>query len=494
MLSHALARQPPTFLRSCRPFAAAPRTRARRTPGDDQRSMMPATTWYPNPAPYPPQPPTDWPVPPPPAPPGGPIPPTPPERPGRRGAAIVIAAVAAAVALIAVIVAGARVAGMDDRRVLTTEPATVPYPTSTSTTSPARRLDSVLPDLISFVERTRGLRFLTRPVVTPLDEATFDRRLAAAQDQDLGEIDSQAVTWRALGLITPSTDLRQAYQAAMQAGVLGFYDPSSKALYVQGETITPLREAVIVHELTHALDDQRFDLQRLDRVKDPDAGAAFLALVEGSSKRVETAYRATFSPDDAAEAQREEAALGSGVDPLTLSLPLVVTLMAPYELGEKFVDALVAKGGTGALDAAFRSPPTTTEQIDQPAKYLAREAALPVAVAGPSEKVVEQGTFGELEVRVLLFASDPFGSIDPSTIDPGQLDQFQLSALLPAITTWGGGRFVSWQTSDGRSCVRFAIVEQGGSAIKDKLSGWVARDGGRLSTGPNGELVGDRCA
>jgi len=64
---------------------------------------------------------------------------------------------------------------------------------------------------------------------------------------------------KALRLIADKVDLGEV--AKKQAGdVVGFYDDHKKSLYVRGVDPTPFAKEVIVHELTHALDDQHFGL------------------------------------------------------------------------------------------------------------------------------------------------------------------------------------------------------------------------------------------
>src|SRR5207253_8302421 len=57
-------------------------------------------------------------------------------------------------------------------------------------------------------------------------------------------------------------------------------------------------------------------------------------------------------------------------------------LQFPSTAGQQFVTSLGASGGTSAVDAAFRKPPASTEQILHFDKYLSHE--VPVKVSAPS--------------------------------------------------------------------------------------------------------------
>src|SRR5437588_512232 len=83
-------------------------------------------------------------------------------------------------------------------------------------------------------------------------------------------------------------DLGAAESSLLSNGVAGFYDPTSKTLVVRGEKPTPYVRQVLVHELTHALQDQYFSINRpdLDRADD-ERGDGLLGLSEGDAVRVD---------------------------------------------------------------------------------------------------------------------------------------------------------------------------------------------------------------
>src|SRR5262249_12437816 len=109
----------------------------------------------------------------------------------------------------------------------------------------------------------------------------------------------------------------------------------------------------------------------------------------------------------------------------------------PYEAGLKFVQALVDRGGEGAVDAAFRNPPVSTEQILHPDTYPSDHPA-PVSVAKPaglshhSEVIAELAVWGAW-VSLLL--------------------QLQLPQAQDAEATdfWDGAEYKAW--SNGQHTV-----------------------------------------
>jgi hypothetical protein len=99
---------------------------------------------------------------------------------------------------------------------------------------------------------------------------------------------------------------------------------------------------------------------------------------------------------------------------------LRVTLVAPYVRGLQFVAAVQGRGGWPAVNNVHRRPPSTTEQILHPEKFVAREPAEEVEVVDSPEvlaagfKPAEKDTLGELELGVYLGQGRPSGTDEQS--------------------------------------------------------------------------------
>jgi hypothetical protein len=287
------------------------------------------------------------------------------------------------------------------------------------------------PALMAFVERERGLRF-ARPVeVELLSDDDFDDALLAGGEEDTTAPDTPpadlSVTLVALGLLDPDADVETQSRDSL-GGVVGFYDAVDERLAVRGSGSPAYLDLVVVHELTHALQDQVFDLDRPELGADGgEEGVAFTALVEGDATRVESAWRAAQSP--AVRREIDEAEAGFPDTEITV---LDLLLAFPYFTGEPYVEALLARGGQPALDEAFRRPPVSTEQVLHP------DADLPVLPSAPAVPgtVVDQGVLGEQGLALLL-------GVDP-TQDGAQVG-------------WGGDRYVTAVEGD-RSCTTAAVV------------------------------------
>ncbi|HEX2274673.1 MAG TPA: hypothetical protein VHG90_12440 [Acidimicrobiales bacterium] len=301
-------------------------------------------------------------------------------------------------------------------------------------------LEQVVLELEAFVERERGQRFV-RPVdVRLVSDERFEaavRRLRRDQSGDEGDERVFVGLFRALGLVEGDFD-PTAIEEGSDDRILGFYDPEGDVLLVRGSRPTPAVRRVLVHELTHALDDQLFGLERpeLDE-RDDEASIAFQALVEGDAVRVESRYFASLSPEDRRQAEID----GNPPGTAEPAAPRVfeALLAFPYEAGEALVDALLRAGGAPRLDAALVDPPVSTEAVLHPERYLAGEQPKAVADPEPAGDPVDGGVLGELILRLLLQTST-----DRAT-------------AARAAEGWGGDRYVAWFDGD-RLCVKAAVV------------------------------------
>lgn len=318
-------------------------------------------------------------------------------------------------------------------------------PSTTSTTSTPtgpESLEEVVAELSDFVERRRGLEF-ERPVdVELLDDREFERRLLDEfEAQDEADVRDTAAELRALGLLDAGDDLVAQVKGFLSAGVVGSYNQETDELIVRGTELTPYARQTLAHELTHALDDQHFELFRPDLEEANDeSGFGFSALVEGNATTVGNAYRDSLGQDEQDQLDREEAAIGADTDFGQFSQILLALFSAPYELGPPLIDALVADGGQRAIDAAFADPPVSSEQVLDPRRYLDDEGPVTVAEPPADGESFDQGTFGQL--LLLLLLSD--GGVATDTAQQ-------------AAIGWGGDRYVAWREG-ARACLRVAFV------------------------------------
>jgi hypothetical protein len=293
-------------------------------------------------------------------------------------------------------------------------------------TPPARPAASVA-TITGRVEALRGLRFDSRPVPQQVSPAQARREGLEDLDRAYPEARRKAdeEVLKLLGLIEPDVDLRSISSSVFGEGVAGYYDPRSKRLrIVSGATPDALGEMILAHELTHALEDQRFGLA-LEEGETDDAALARLALVEGSAMLVMQQYLLRHIGTEQALNGLLGSALQTGPE-----LPpfLEQQLIFPYLSGLEFVSALQREGGGTwkLVDLADRvRVPESTEQVLHPEKWVAVESPLPVRLdveLGADWKRTARGTWGEWQTRELLESNGD-----------------------AAAAGWGGDRYELWQ-------------------------------------------------
>jgi hypothetical protein len=352
----------------------------------------------------------------------------------------------------------------------------------TPTTEPDS-FDVVVEDIKAFVERERGLKFTKDVPVDLAGEGEFQDRLLKEFDTEKASLLEDQEVLISLGLIDPGSDLVTLERQLLEAGVVGFYDPKTGELVVRGTDPTPYVRQVMAHELTHALDDQHFNLDRpqLDN-PDDETGFGFTALVEGNARRIEDAYSATLSPQEQAEAFDEQLKLLDKSPSLFTLPPILITLInEPYEQGPALVKRVLDVGGQARLDASFAAPPTTSEQVLEPDVYVRGEGAVPVPTPTPDGALSNKGAVGALLLRELLSS----GNVSGRAVDA-------------AVKGWGGDAYVTWHDDQGRSCIRATLVGDTPTDTEEiavALDAWKARSLATIDRAPDGSSVTlARCA
>src|SRR5581483_11610088 len=294
-----------------------------------------------------------------------------------------------------------------------------------------------------FVERERGLPFRQPVDVRLAGDAELAQLLAEDFAKERGSMLELQEVLRATGLVSPRFDVVGAQQSLLDGSVLGFYDPETKQLVVRGAELTPFVRETLAHELTHALDDQWFDLDRpeLDTADD-ETSFAFTTLVEGDAVHVQNAYLASLSVDEQSEAFAEEQQLLFD-HPELFALPevLIELVQEPYLEGPFVVQDLLDAGDRQQLDSAFVQPPTTSEQIFDTQRYLDGEGAVDVPAPVPDAAASNRGVLGVLFFQELLRGAVPISEVDQ------------------ALDGWGGDHYVTWiDTATGTTCLRDTFV------------------------------------
>lgn len=254
---------------------------------------------------------------------------------------------------------------------------------------------SPLAPAMKAVEEIRGHTFTGEVRTVAIDRTELGKHLEQQMKQGTPySLDDWGRILRALQLIdVEGSQIVPKLLALYESQVLAFYDPHSHTYYSirqlpklpeeAGKLADPklLEETVMVHELMHALQDQRFGLSAKEKLllRDTDANLAYHAVLEGEAVLVMVAHMLGKSGISLDEVIKDEAMLGmvtsaaaadQMVDPST---PPYFTHMLkfPYFDGMKFVIAAYRRGGWKELDKVHANPPRTTREILHPEEYFA---------------------------------------------------------------------------------------------------------------------------
>ena len=345
-------------------------------------------------------------------------------------------------------------------------------PSAGAAASPPAKWDPRVTKYVRFVERHRKLTFDHPVPVKFLAGKAFVKAYQGddpkVSKHDRADAERYAGQLRALGLIEGPVDLIQSQRDLGAADVVGFYDQHKHALFVRGEDLddTDVR-VTLVHELTHALQDQKFDLDALDRQAET-SGESFAetALVEGDATSVENEYVASLprAEQDAYDASFDDQSPEPDA-PSTEHVPPVLDLFesAPYIFGPQYLDTLKAEGGLARVDTAFRDPPQSEEEIID--AVAAKRGGRPRAVAVPKLRKGEKRDG----------AADDFGALSLYFVLASRLPP---ATALGAAEGWGGDRYLAFTRGrDRQECVRVALRGDSGAdtdQIGTALDQWAA--------------------
>lgn len=279
------------------------------------------------------------------------------------------------------------------------------------------RLRSLRERAAESASRVRGLEWRGEVGMTELSGWEYGTRTKEIADV-LGTDDLKGLSRLAVagGMLPEGSDLASLAVSFTAVTAGATYSPLDKQILLVSERGGQRSSGLLTHEFVHALQDQHFDLLRimLARPFNFDREEAVFALVEGDAVSVERrvtqgeAWLRKSLEDLTREEDERYAAYRKGIGAFFPPL-LTETFIFRYRDGLHFVETLRRARPAVNLDAVFRRPPQSSEQILHPEKYLAGES--PREVELDLELFEEEGwrptattPLGEVGVRGLLLA------------------------------------------------------------------------------------------
>lgn len=254
-----------------------------------------------------------------------------------------------------------------------------------------------------------------------------------------------------LGVIPIGSDVEAILLDLLEDGVLGFYEPKKKTLFIGDYVSTGMLSTVVGHEIAHGLQDQHFDLEkRMEPMKHrSDAEEAQRFLIEGGAEAARMAWAAGEDGLQAVDGAVLDVMVSQSLQmagAMSEHPVLARSLHLPYAAGTATVIRVVVADGWNAVDAMYDELPTTTEQMLHIEKLRAREPARPVEIdhdgvgAALGKTVVWHDQLGEAMLLTML------------------ADVESASVARRSAAGWGGDAMVALESEGTNTSVVAAVA------------------------------------
>jgi hypothetical protein len=248
------------------------------------------------------------------------------------------------------------------------------------------------------------------------------------EDEDAKRLQRSEVVLKKFGLLPHDFDLHSFLIQLLKEQVAGYYDVKTKKMYLLDWLSADSQRPVLAHELTHALQDQNFNLKIWESPKavqgsdkeqysydEDEASTARSAVAEGQGMVTLVDYMLRDSGHTLADApqvaEMMRAQMSSNKDfPLLEKAPLMIreSLVFPYGDGLAFESGLLQKGKDTAFSGAFRRPPQDTHEVLDLDAYLSPHPVQWVVLPdlrkelGSGYEKYDVGSIGQLDTKIIV--------------------------------------------------------------------------------------------
>ncbi len=299
----------------------------------------------------------------------------------------------------------------------------------------AEQLFKAVDEITAFAAKDSGLPQQSRVKRQLLGQGEVERmvREQAMSEEEKQERQRGLIAMKKFGFMPRDFDVEGFAAKAMGESIAGFYDAKTKMISLLNWMPLEEQKGVLAHELTHALQDQNYDLQkwhkgRKTRLSDGsksvvnsdtdegESGSAGRGVTEGQAMVVMFDYMLAASGHDLEhspglfEPLQEQMSYGSeGPEMHRAPLAIRESMAFPYREGTLFEVTLLQKGGRDlAFKTTLENPPHLTHEIIQPRAYMQHEKIAPVRipnlqpVLGEKARMQDSGVIGELDTRIFI--------------------------------------------------------------------------------------------
>ncbi len=264
------------------------------------------------------------------------------------------------------------------------------------------------------------------------DEVVSYLHKSMDEDKSAKRLQRSELVLKKFGLLPHDFDLKTFLVSLLREQVAGYYDAKTKTVNLLDWLDVDQQRPVLAHELTHALQDQSFGIEKwmkvgdidLDEIKNPTSDDfakdeivdARQAVLEGQAMVVLIDYtlaplgKSLISSPQMVEAMKQGMLVGTEDAPEFQNAPIFIkeSLTFPYRYGIDFVAELLKSGGKNeAFAGAFTRAPRNTRQIMEPKTYLSGETIPPMPILDFDHALkaydrFDIGAMGEFDVALLI--------------------------------------------------------------------------------------------
>ena len=343
--------------------------------------------------------------------------------------------------------------------------ATAASTETTISSKEAKALFRSVDEILQFASQDTGLpiEHEVKRRLTKRDEVQSYIKKSMKDDKDAKRLERSSEVLKKFGLIPRNFDLPNFLVVMLREQVAGYYDVKTKTVNLLNWVDAEQQKPVLAHELTHALQDQSFGIEKWMKgsentnkkkddpspadIENDEESSARQAVIEGQAMVVLLDYslaptgKTLLNSPQVVDAIKQGMLVGTADTPAFRDAPIFLKeeLTFPYRYGLDFTAALLQAGGKGlAYEGAFNNPPKTTREIMEPQTYLAHEKLEPLKLIDmdkdfKSYDAFDIGAMGEFDVDVLV---EQYAGRD------------EANALYPE---WRGGYYYAGKPKDNKS-------------------------------------------
>lgn len=259
----------------------------------------------------------------------------------------------------------------------------------------AQQLFGLVDDLLKFSSQETGLpikstvkrQLTTRAAVESYLSQKFN------EDEDAKRMQRSEIVLKKFGLLDRDFDLKPFLLSLLKEQIEAYYDPKTKTVNMLDWVSVDEQKPVLAHELTHALQDQRVDMDKWSDQTPSDASVDASGDIEHLAKDELDTARGAVSEGQATAVMMDnilkpmghslikdpevvelikQQMTGSSDSPVLARAPLLLSesLLFPYREGLSFEqDVWMDKGQAAAFSGTLDRPPTSSWEILNPREY-----------------------------------------------------------------------------------------------------------------------------